>query len=84
MHYFTFGRVKRGQDVSDFKRIRLGVLNPLSANPTKWSNTFKQFLGNLPTDCFSVVDHFVGLALKRLRFILKVKLKLPVNAISVL
>ena len=36
-------------------------LNPLSANPTKWSNTFKQFVGNL-----SVFDHFVGLALKGL------------------
>ena len=23
--------------------------NPLSANPTKWSNTLKQFAGNLPT-----------------------------------
>ena len=25
-------------------------LNHLSANPTKWSNTFKQFVGNLPTN----------------------------------
>ena len=25
-------------------------LNPLSANPTKWSNTLKQFVGNLPTN----------------------------------
>ena len=24
--------------------------NPLSANPTKWSNTLKQFVGKLPTD----------------------------------
>ena len=23
-----------------------GKLNPLSANPTKWSNTLKQFVGN--------------------------------------
>ena len=30
------------------------VLNPLSANPTKWSNTLKQFVGNLPTNCLSV------------------------------
>ena len=43
------------------------TLNPLSANPTKWSNTLKQFVGNLPTNCLSVFDHFVGLALKRLR-----------------
>ena len=32
-------------------------LKPLSANPTKWSNTIKQF----------VIDHFVGLAHKRLK-----------------
>ena len=24
------------------------LLNPLSANPTKWSNTLKQFVGKLP------------------------------------
>ena len=41
--------------------------NPLSANPTKWSNTLKQFAGNLPTNCLSVFDHFVKLALKGLR-----------------
>ena len=40
--------------------------NLLSANPTKSSNTLKQFVGNLPTDCLSVFDHFVGLALKGL------------------
>ena len=34
--------------------------NPLSANPTKWSN-------NLPTNCLSVFDHSVILALKSLR-----------------
>ena len=38
--------------------------NPLSANPTKWSNTFKQFVGNLPKNCLSLFDHFVKLALK--------------------
>ena len=42
------------------------TVNPLSANPTKWSNTLKQFVGNLPTNCLSVFDHFVGLALKGL------------------
>ena len=40
---------------------------PLSANPTKWSNILKQFVGNLPTNCLSVFDHFVNLALKGLR-----------------
>ena len=39
----------------------------LSANPIKWSNTLKQLVGNLPTNCLSVFDHFVGLALKGLR-----------------
>ena len=41
-------------------------INALSANFTKWSNTLKQFVGNLPTNCLSVFDHFVGLALKGL------------------
>ena len=43
------------------------TFNPLSANSTKWSNTLKQFVGNLPTNCLSVFDHFVGLALKGLK-----------------
>ena len=25
-------------------------INPLSANPTKWSNTLKQFVGKSPTN----------------------------------
>ena len=39
---------------------------PLSANPKKWSNTLKQFVGKLPTNCLSVFEHFAGLALKGL------------------
>ena len=42
------------------------VLNPSSANPTKWSNTLKQFVGKLPSNCLSVFDHFVKLAFKGL------------------
>ena len=42
------------------------LFNPLSANPTKWSNTLKQFIGNLPMNCLSVFDHFVELALQGL------------------
>ena len=42
------------------------VLNSLSANFTKWSNTLKQFVTKLPTNCLSVFDHFVRLALKGL------------------
>ena len=43
-----------------------GMLNPLSANPTKWSNTLKQFVGKLQCVFLSVFDHFVKLALKGL------------------
>ena len=43
-------------------------LNPLSANPTKWSSTLKQFVGNFPTNYLRVFDHFVGLALKGLKY----------------
>ena len=46
--------------------MNLKVVNPLSANPTKWSNTLRQFVGRLLTNCFSVFDHFVGLALNGL------------------
>ena len=42
-------------------------LNPLSAKITKWSNTLEKFVGNLLTNCLSVFDHFVGLALKGLK-----------------
>ena len=55
-------------------KISINIFFQLSANPTKWSNTLKQFVGNLPTNCLSVFDHFVKLALKRLssyRVILK-------------
>ena len=48
------------------KTLLLQCLNPLSTNFTKWSNTLKQFVGNLPTNCLSVFNHFVGLALKGL------------------
>ena len=42
-------------------------INPLSANFAKWSNTLKQIVGKLQTNCLSVFDHFVGLALKGLK-----------------
>ena len=48
------------------KNVTYDEINPLSANPTKWSNTLKKFVGNLPTNYLSVFDHFVGLALKGL------------------
>ena len=40
------------------------AVDPFSANFTKWSNTLKQIVSNLPTNCLSVFEHFVGLALK--------------------
>ena len=40
--------------------------NYLKVNPTKWSSTLRQFVGYHPTNCLSVFDHFVGLALKGL------------------
>ena len=40
------------------------LIYPLSANPTKWSNTLIQFVSNSPMNCLSVFDHFVGLMLK--------------------
>ena len=43
------------------------IFNPLSANPTKWSNTLKQFVGIFSANCLSVFDHFVRLALKGLK-----------------
>ena len=45
--------------------------NPLSANPTKWPNTLKQFVGKLPTNCLSVFGHFDNLALKGLILFVK-------------
>ena len=45
------------------------AFNPLSINPTKWSDTLKHKAQNsklLPTNHLSVFDYFVELALKRL------------------
>ena len=50
----------------DLQLLVIGLLNPLSVNFTKWSNTLKQFVCNMPTNCLSVFGHFVGLALNRL------------------
>ena len=47
-------------------KFRLPQENSLIYNPTKWPNTLKQFVGKLPTNCLSVFDNFVKLALKGL------------------
>ena len=41
--------------------------NPLSANPTKWLTTLKQFVGKNRRIVLSVFDHFVGLVFKGLK-----------------
>ena len=35
------------------------LFNPLSANFTRWSNTLKQFVGKLPTNCLGVTISWV-------------------------
>ena len=57
---------KRSSLTQELMYQRTRFLNPLSANPTKWSNTLKQFAGKLPTNCLSVFDHIVKLAPKGL------------------
>ena len=61
--------IKNNRSIFKNNGIRNHVtnLNPLGANLTKWSNTLKHFVGNMPTNCLSVFDHFVKLALKGLR-----------------
>ena len=43
--------------------LKFLMLNPLNVNPTKWSNTLKQFVGF----CWRI-DHVVGLALEGLTY----------------
>ena len=38
--------------------------NTLDTNPTKWSNTLKQFVGKSRQIVWEMFDHFVGLAPK--------------------
>ena len=47
--------------------FKKGVLKNLNANPTKYPNTPKQFVGNLSMNCLNVFDHSVNLAFKGLR-----------------
>ena len=66
-----FGNIASKLNLIKFQKIiciikNISSLNPFSANFTKWSNTLKQFVGNLPTNCLSVFDRFLGFALKEL------------------
>ena len=61
LHFFLCKKKKKG---STYLNIFCTKLNPLSANPRKWSKTLKQFVDNLSTNCLSMFDHFLGLGLK--------------------
>ena len=61
------GKKPENNDEINFSNVKDFSLNTLSVNPTKWSNTLKQFVDKLPTNCLSVFDHFVRLALKWLK-----------------
>ena len=72
-YYRDYDVIAEGRKVEEMKiwndyLVGRKLFKFLSANPTKWSNTLKQFVGNLPTNCLSVFDHFVILALKGLSF----------------
>ena len=54
-------RVCKIIDISFFGKVHTYFFKPLSTSHTKWSNTFKEFVDKLPTNCLSVFDHFVGL-----------------------
>ena len=45
------------------------MINPLSANPAKLQKHTQTIRRQKPTNCLSVFDHFVGLALKGLMLI---------------
>ena len=51
--------------------FKLTFFNHLSANPTKWSNTFKQFVGCEWQIVWVCYYHFAGLALKGLKHLLQ-------------
>ena len=49
------------QGDENLEKTAILTVHPLSANPTKWSDTLKQ--------CLSVFDHFMNLALKGLKYL---------------
>ena len=65
----SFLKVFRKKSINYVSQLFSGIgsINHLNANPTKWSNPLKQFVGNFPSNCLSVFDHFVKLALKGLK-----------------
>ena len=65
--FFPRGRIKIKYQIKYPKMIFFERVNPLRVNPTKWSNTLKQFVGKLRTNCLKLFDHFMGLAFKELK-----------------
>ena len=66
VYSFTVFKIWAWNYVRELIIIIILPFSPLSANFTKWSNALNQFVGNLPTNCLSVFNHLVGLALKGL------------------
>ena len=71
-HVFTLFFILRWycEITNTYLSLILSRFNTLTANFTKWLNTLKQFVSNLPTNCLSVFDHFVGFALNGLTLVL--------------
>ena len=44
--YFRFYNTDSVEMSYGITKILINIVNPLSANPTKWSNTLKQFVSN--------------------------------------
>ena len=67
---FNFSLVcyEAGMVIQAISRGKNPWVSALSANPTKWSSTLKQFVGKCRQIAW-VFDHFVRLALKGLRII---------------
>ena len=76
IYRFIWRKLIHPMQSSDFFFSRI---NPLSTNPTKWSNTLKQFVGKLPTNYLSVFDHFVKLAFKGLTSFLQHQIDYNIN-----
>ena len=60
----VFEHFSRSVKLTDMHKGMIININPLSANPTKWSNKLKQFVANY----LSESDHFVELVLKGLKY----------------
>ena len=61
--------------------------NPLSTNPTKWSNTFKQFVDKLLTNCFECVWPFCEIGAERVKtwfFLMNRPIIFHINNLSVI